>query len=118
MRSACCLQRFVRRINHVLRFMSGLNVANAPNNKPTAAKAVSAANQLLALHHGRKHQVNETSDAAGQVDAQTHSAKIRADATRPAIKPTAKPFLRFGYMVSPIRLTIHYTNGSLIRFVC
>jgi len=89
----------VRRINHVLRFMSGLNAANTPNTKPTATKVISTAIQLLTLHHGRNDQVSETSEAAGQVDAQTHSAKIRTAATSPAIKPTTKAFLRFGYMV-------------------
>ncbi len=84
--------------------MSGRNAAKNPNTRPTEMKAISAAKQLLSRHHGRKDHVTETSLNAGQVDAQTQSPKMSAAATSPEIKPTTKPFLKFGYIAS-IRLT-------------
>ena len=113
-RGGCCLQRFVRRINHVLRFISGLNAANTPNTRPMVTKATSAASQLRSRYHGRKAQVEETSEAAGQVEAQTQREKTSTAATNPPIKPTIKPFLKFGYMMCSIRLTseLRHSHGN------
>src|SRR5215472_16401232 len=95
----------VRRVNHRLLLMLGRNAASTPIIKPTRMNVTSAAIQLLSRHHGRNDQVAETSEAAGQVDAQTQSPNTIVDATNPAIRPTTAPFLMFGYMMHSIRLT-------------
>jgi hypothetical protein len=102
----------VSRMIHLLLLTSGRNAAKNPNTRPMEMKAISATKQLLSRHHGRKDHVTETSLNAGQVDAQTQSPKMSAAATSPAIKPTTKPFLKFGYIAS-IRLTGIRPNRGL-----
>jgi hypothetical protein len=110
---------FVRPVNHrLLLLMLGRNAASTPIIRPTKMNVTSAAIQLLSRHHGRNDHVAETSEAAGQVDAQTQSPNTIAAATNPAIKPTTAPFLMFGYMMRSIRLTLQIRGPAPMVLDC
>ena len=97
--------------NHLLRFMSGRNVASNPKTAPTETNAHAVNTQLLSRHHVRTDQVKETSGAYRKVDVKTESPKTSVAAMSPAVRPTTSPFLRFGYMTSlAVELLLHLAN--------
>jgi hypothetical protein len=69
-----------------------------PNTKTAERKATSAASQLLSCDQGRNDNDRETGVTDGKVDVQKQSPKTSIAARKPATRPTATAFLKFGYM--------------------